>query len=174
MSTTLIIISLLLHGVTFLWILTLMQRVQQPDVSKHEIGQMKNQMEDLLISYTAEMKEENERLLRQLEKRKQLDLSQQQAAVPKATIEKQETVTTDYRPIKDQARVKQDERTQDDDRYEEYNPPVADPTAEDVYYEQSDTAKVLTLARQGLSIDQIAKKLNLGKGEVELMLKFHR
>jgi hypothetical protein len=41
-------------------------------------------------------------------------------------------------------------------------------------YQQSDTAKVIALSNQGLDKGQIVKKLGLGKGEVELMLKFYR
>ncbi len=41
-------------------------------------------------------------------------------------------------------------------------------------YQQSDTAKVIALSKKGLDKGQIVKKLGLGKGEVELMLKFYR
>ncbi|MFC0472029.1 DUF6115 domain-containing protein [Halalkalibacter kiskunsagensis] len=45
---------------------------------------------------------------------------------------------------------------------------------EEDIYEQSDTAKVLSLSKKGLNAEEIAKRLHLGKGEVELMLKFYR
>ncbi len=165
---TLMIISLLLHGVTFLWILTLMQRLQQPDASKAEIEQMKNEMEDLLISYTAEMKEENERLLRQLELRNRVDKGSER-------VPSQEQQSMEAEARVERVKVKQGKQEQaKQERYEEYTPPFIDELKEDIYYEQSDTAKVLALAEQGLSVEQIAKKLNIGKGEVELLLKFYR
>ncbi|WP_412734111.1 DUF6115 domain-containing protein, partial [Halalkalibacterium halodurans] len=34
-------------------------------------------------------------------------------------------------------------------------------------------SRVISLAKQGLSVEEIAKKLNMGKGEVELLLKFY-
>ena len=40
--------------------------------------------------------------------------------------------------------------------------------------ETSLEAQVFQLAKQGISIEEIAKKLNRGKTEIELMIKLHK
>ncbi|MDT8859000.1 hypothetical protein N0O92_02070 [Alkalihalobacillus sp. MEB130] len=169
MTTLLVTISLLLHAFTFLWIITLMKRQQhvQPLSTKENEDKLKSEIEDLLVSYTVEMKEENERLVKQL---KQL----------KATPEKKSQGTSSEENPSPKQSLKESERvkqvpTRESITYDDYSPPlIEEDQMESDMYEQSDTAKVLALAKQGLHAEEIAKKLSLGKGEVELMLKFYR
>ncbi|WP_227935834.1 DUF6115 domain-containing protein [Alkalihalobacillus deserti] len=178
MTTLLVTISLLLHGVTFLWIMTLLQK-QQPNQAT-DIEKTKNEIEDLLISYTAEMKEENELLLKQIEQSKTRNkLSNQQAPLENDLVggledksKRQERSHTKNKPrVKLEHEVKVERKT--DGGPLDYQPPFIE-QEEEFVYEQSETAKVIALSKQGLSINEIAKKLSLGKGEVELMLKFYR
>ncbi|NEU29347.1 hypothetical protein GN156_00915 [bacterium LRH843] len=155
MATIFLIISLLLHGVAFLWIMAL--RGRQSDVSRTDIQQMKNEMADLLLAYTEEMKAENERLIEQIKGSSQRVVQ----AKPAEEIKMEKRVMpSENKPV---IAV---------DRYKDYQPPVAEP--EEAIYEQSLTAQVLALKKQGLSAKHIAKTLNIGTGEVELMLKFNQ
>lgn len=160
--TTLLIISLLLHGVTFLWILTLMKRNSIAEHTIEDSEQLKQEIEDILLAYTAEMKEENERLLAQLR--------QKQAEAPKneSAVENQISLA---KAVKETAPPEKEPPSASG--YEDYQPPPVD-DGEEVSFEQSDTARVLLLAKQGKSAEEIARKLNVGKGEVELLLKFYR
>lgn len=152
-----------------------MQREKQPEASKQEMEKIKNELEDLLIAYTAEIKEGNERLLKQLEENKQLNQVPERMTAPEIkNVEEPVKVKVNHNAPHN-IHVKQNDFVEEpEERYDEYSPPVVNQATEDMYYEQSDTAKVLALAKQGLSVEQIAKKLNMGKGEVDLMLKFYR
>lgn len=160
----LIAISLILHLFTFFWIIILMHKINVQSSSSNDYEKIKAEIEDILISYTEEMKDENEKLLVQIKKMKEenekLKFHQEQAsAIPRQT------------PLF--PNNKQEEKEEKEKQYEHYRPPeIPDQPMEDLF-EQSDTLKILTLAKQGLSAEQIAKKLNLGKGEVELVLKFY-
>lgn len=173
MITLLVTISLLLHGVTFLWIMTLLQK--QHPAQNVDIEKIKNEIEDLLISYTAEMKEGNELLLKQVQENSPQKNStavqiQDNEEKPISKTKKLEEIDhVNKRKIERKPKLKK-ERDVD---YEEYKPPHIE-IEEESSYEQSDSAKAMALSKQGLSIDEIAKKLSLGKGEVELMLKFYR
>lgn len=145
----LLIISLLLHGVTALWIFTLMKRLELVTISKKEMEQAKNEIEDLLLSYTEEMKEENERLVAMLKG------SQQKPTMDKETYQNEQIKKVKKEP---------------EERYDNYAPPTID---QKPIYERSTTAEVLALAKQGQTTEQIAKSLDIGTGEVELMLKFY-
>ncbi|KHF39753.1 DUF6115 domain-containing protein [Halalkalibacter okhensis] len=159
MTTLLITISLLLHAFTFLWILTLMR--QQSHHSKEDYDHLKSEIEDLLVSYTIEMKEENEQLLKRINEYKDSTANEAKLVSPSSvTKQKHETI---------------EQFEEETDKYKAYHPPIPNLEEEDEdMYQQSDTTKVIILSKQGLSPEQIAKKLNLGKGEVELMLKFYR
>ncbi|ARK30976.1 DUF6115 domain-containing protein [Halalkalibacter krulwichiae] len=156
MTTILVTISLLLHGITFLFLLT---RQQQQTNYQNEMETMKNEMEDLLITYITELKEENERLVMELKKRNHSNENQKMVELKSENMKEFE--------------VSVSKSKKEDTHYETYSPPSVE-DEEQSFYEQSDTAKVLGLAAQGLSAKEIAEKLKLGKGEVELMLKFYR
>lgn len=162
MNTLLITISLVLHGFTFMWIFTLMQRVQQPnETSKQEIKELKQELEDMLLAYTSEIKEENERLLSEIQTKAKKE-SKQQPVIQKVQ-------QPSPKPYQQQQYKKE---IVEDKRYDEYIPPID--VIQEEQYEPSDKTKVLELSKQGLTTDQIAKRLEMGKGEVELLLKFHQ
>ncbi|RWZ60465.1 coupling factor for flagellin transcription and translation [Halobacillus fulvus] len=55
---------------------------------------------------------------------------------------------------------------------ESYVPPV--PEEEAPLYEPSLTSRILELKRKGYTIEEIARQLNRGKTEIELLLKFQQ
>ncbi|OLO40918.1 hypothetical protein BTR23_05445 [Alkalihalophilus pseudofirmus] len=165
--------SLVLHLLTFLWIITLLQKVNNQQISPINDEKIKREIEDLLVAYTTEMKEENEKLLEQVKMLQEANTS------PVSLNEKvMEQLKVEHEPIviNSKEAIKEDvtqRHTVDQYKYEDYQPPTIQVDEPDMY-EQSNTAKVLLLAEQGFSSEEIAKKLSLGKGEVELMIKFYR
>lgn len=163
----LVTVSILLNLITFFIIIILFQKIN----SKKELGdqeKLKKEIEDLLIAYTMEMKEENENLLKKLlvkkktEERKQAQTLNTYVNKRREQGGKQSLVV----PVRKQA------ETSPVIDGEQYIPPFID-NQEDIV-EQSQTAKVLSLANQGYTPKEIAQKLSMGDGEVELLLKFHK
>ena len=180
-STLLLSISLLLHLFTFFWIINLIQKInlKSPNDTK-EIERIKSEIEDVLLSYTAEMKEENEKLVlemkklkidnNQMIKRMEMNKEEEPIEIPNKLNAQRVFRTSNAYKVNTQPTNQKPKR----ESYEEYNPPVIEDEKENDIFEQSDTAKILALAEQGNNAEQIAKKLSLGKGEVELVLKFYR
>ncbi|GAE29272.1 DUF6115 domain-containing protein [Halalkalibacter hemicellulosilyticus] len=154
MLELLVVISLLLHGFTFLWIMILLQRIRHVQSQPDRMNQLQSELEDILVAYTTEMKEENERLLEKIQRNNhQATMSLEEKQLTKASNDS----------------IKLEEKEEEDSPY---IPPIN--ISEQETYEKSYTVKVLELAQSGLTSEQIAKKLKMGKGEVELILKFHQ
>lgn len=181
----LISISLILHLFTFFWIIILMQKINVHTANPKEFNNVKKEIEDILLAYTEEMKDENEKLLLELKKMKQENallnkkIEETKQAIPSESVEHNENVqrsipnkvTPQQRPLTNVYAIEKNRNH--DDEYDQYEPPTIVEEPQEDIFEQSDTAKVLSLAKQGFNAEQIAKKLDLGKGEVELVLKFY-
>ena len=115
------------------------------------------------------MKEENEQLLEQLNKYKQESSTASSIKRSEKQVKEPEVMmSTDMKE-----KNKRPPASKEQIEYEDYQPPALE-VEETEMYEQSNTAKVLSLSKQGYSAEEIAKKLQLGKGEVELMIKFYQ
>ncbi|PWA13529.1 hypothetical protein DCC39_01155 [Pueribacillus theae] len=130
----LLVISIVLHFITFL-ILILVIKKMGHSLDYDQLTKQKKEIEDLLASYTLELKEENEHFLNQL--------------FGKKATEKKEIDHPHEKEI-------------------ESVPKLNDTS------EPSFEAKALQLHEQGYQMNDIAKKLNKGLGEIELLLKFNR
>ncbi|RNA69566.1 DUF6115 domain-containing protein [Alteribacter keqinensis] len=151
-----LMISVMLHLLSFYLIILLFQRQKLKGETSGQTAA--RDIEDLLLAYTTEMKENNEALVKELQDKSRnvstesLRPARKEISNPKPadTIsEKQVSGESDYKP-----------------------PAVAREPQEKI--ETSQTAQVLSLSNQGFSIEDIARKLNMGKGEVELFLKFYK
>ncbi|QQK76358.1 hypothetical protein HUG15_12850 [Salicibibacter cibarius] len=131
-----VILSVLLHFVSLAAIVYLFQK-------KAATG---DEIERLLKRYTNEMKEDNERLLRQLRP--------MQAKTPKSSFLSELEQAT--------GKLEKQEKG--------YEPP--EPTGENEA-QVTPAAQALRLAQTGKSKQEIAEALSLGHGEVELLLKKH-
>lgn len=171
----LLAISFLLHLITLFIIVILVQKTNVIKPSLHSNNQeqekLKQEIEDLLVAYTIEMKEENEKLINKLVQKRKMHEQVQTEMVK--TYEKtrgqtyQKEMKVESSPLlkpSPKSNYQTDERS--------YLTPIVKKT-EDIV-EQSSTAQILSLARQGYSAKAIAKRLNIGDGEVELLLKFHK
>ncbi|WP_100373180.1 DUF6115 domain-containing protein [Bacillus sp. FJAT-45037] len=178
MTVYLLVISLLLHGVTILWMFTLAKKESVTNTSDVSGDRIKQEIEEMLFAYTLEMKEENERLLQEIKKTKQIKRSENDTLKPpdaKGINLDESTRPTMVEQPKGVNRVpKAYVKEESVNEHSEYMPPMMKEEDPATIFEQSDTANVLMLFKRGLSIEQIAKQLNLGKGEVELIIKFYR
>ncbi|KEF39904.1 hypothetical protein M670_00928 [Schinkia azotoformans MEV2011] len=138
-------ISFILHVFAFFWIFLLSMRLKRTNEIEERQAEIQKEIEDLFQSYLLEMKEENEKLLNLIDK-------------SKPPINKREKVT------------QQSYQTQEKPKPKEYTPPM--PSAQD-RFEQSLNSKVVLLHEQGFKAEEIAQKLNKGKTEIELILKFN-
>ncbi|MBU8906986.1 DUF6115 domain-containing protein [Desertibacillus haloalkaliphilus] len=177
MITYLVIVSIILHFITFFWIITLMQRFNREAPSPNKNAEkVKAEIEDLLVAYTTEMKEENERLIKQFIDHGQEQSQQLREDTVRHDPPQRERTTKQTSPLSplSNEQVEFDKTENEYDR--SYQPPIPtdDDYKSDDVFEQSETAKVLSLANQGYSANEIAKKLGMGKGEVELLLKFYQ
>jgi hypothetical protein len=160
MDIFLLIISIIFNLVNLFFILVLWKKYSLSDLSALE--KTKNEIEDLLISYTIEMKDDNEKLLsllgNQIHKNDQVDnvLNQQ--------FEEKNDNMVDEDNSKDKQAIQSDEIT--------YAELINDTDQEVVV--KSVKEEAIMLSKEGLSLEEIAKKLGKGKGEIELLLKFHK
>lgn len=112
-------------------------------------------IEHLLDAFVSEMKEDNDHLIRLLRERG--TVSSQPPPDPERSVKEKE----------EDAGPEPAERAEDGG----YVPPVE--TSGETY-EQSLAARALFLEKEGNSVTEIAKELDRGKGEIELLLKFRR
>ncbi|SEP57893.1 DUF6115 domain-containing protein [Piscibacillus halophilus] len=146
MNSFLMLLSLLLHGVSFVVIFKLYQKVQNINSSDAYFEQKVKETEDMLNSYLLEIKDENEKFIHKVSK-----------------LETSDTDTFNHDKV--------DSKTNDD--YEKINQEDQDDVP--VNMEQpSDEAQILYLFDQGYTIEEIAKKLNKGNTEVDLIVKFNQ
>lgn len=178
----LLILSFFVHFISIFAIVVLYQKIEASrPVDK---DQTLKEMEDLLISYTTEMKDNNERIVRRLSK---LNLEQTTSMESKKETgySNMQRKPADQHPSEGTGKgvyfakeqdgngTKQEKQsTVEVDTYGNYTPPgIAD---ESIQVNTSSTSRILSMHAQGYSQQEIAKKLQMGAGEVELLLKFHQ
>ncbi|UCZ51698.1 hypothetical protein LGQ02_12570 [Bacillus shivajii] len=179
----LLIISFILHFISFYFIVILHQKQKHQQPIDH--SKSSKEIEDLLIAYTTEMKENNERLARQINK---MNMKPVQTSVrTEENAQKEEpTKSPNHNQKPQQTSIKEPSNTnrfnehdaaleedKQDSDYSSYVPPA--PVEEtDTYVEPSTASKVLALSEKGYEVQDIAKQLKMGAGEVELLLKFNK
>ena len=168
----LVIVSLALHFVSFYIMVILYQKIDRQKPLNQE--KMHSEMEDLLLSYTTEMKENNERLARRINKLTtnpplgQVNESLGKEAVkPKQKDKESERIASEPSEYTIKAE-------RDNEEYLQYEPPLPKEDTEETTIDSFSTSRILSLYQQGFSISDIAKKMHMGAGEVELLLKFYK
>ncbi|MGP4040271.1 DUF6115 domain-containing protein [Gracilibacillus sp. D59] len=151
----LLLLSFIIHIVTFVIIRQLKVKQEALVTIEDNVNQQVKNIEDTLAVYLVEIKEENEKFVKQVEdfsgnNFENNSTSQEQKEVKQPVTELNTSKKTkDYQPITNVEQV------------------------EDVV-EQSSTAYVLHLHNKGYTVNEIAKKLDKGKTEIELLLKFQQ
>lgn len=172
-------ISIILHFITFYILIILYQR--QKNIEPVDKEKILREMEDLLIAYTTEMKENNEQLAKTiLREKKATPLLSTNIVRP--LTEKVEVETTmhqntyEHKDDEQPTLLAQEEKHSSDfseeNEYSNYVPPIPEDDVPPV--ETSPISQILSLHKRGLTVNEIAKQLNMGAGEVELLIKIHQ
>lgn len=160
----LLLISFLLHVFTFITIKVLKDRITEPeDIAAKQAHQQK-EMEELLAVYLLEIREENEKVVSMLTNEKNNKQPKNATHLPDMNYEQKDTYEK-AAPIIQQMKTYQEAKV-------DYQPPTVNESRDTI--EKSLSAQVLSLYNQGESIESIARKLDSGKTEIELMIKFHK
>ena len=158
MGTFLAVISLCLNLACFYWILILSQRLNASQAA--ETTSDPEVLQEQLDEHIERLRQENAQFIYELENRLN--------AAPKVSPK------LSFGEILIKEEYTSHEPTGEPDKGPEsviIEPPDLEASID--VLETSVTAQILHLKEQGFSVDKIAKKLKMGKGEVALMLKLH-
>ncbi|WP_208592541.1 DUF6115 domain-containing protein [Gracilibacillus suaedae] len=152
----LLLFSFIIHIVTFVIIRQLKLKQDTLAGVEDNVNQQVKNIEDTLAVYLIELKEENEKFVQQVgqfnsDTSDQHSHNQMQNEVRKSV----EEVNTPKQTTKEYQAISHVEQVED-------------------VVERSTTASVLHLNEKGYTVDEIAKELDKGKTEVELLLKFQQ
>ncbi|MFD2925549.1 DUF6115 domain-containing protein [Halobacillus naozhouensis] len=141
----LLTISFILHGILILIIMVLFKKVKQAEELELRQKQVASEIEEVFNQYLMEIKEENEKM--------------------DTWLNHTSTSEADHRPQEPTKTEKPEEQNDED-----YSPPL--PVQEEAEYVPSLPSRVMTMYNSGMDMEEIARELNLGKTEVELLVKF--
>ncbi|WP_221564367.1 hypothetical protein [Alkalihalobacillus sp. TS-13] len=160
MTAFLLGISFIIHIITLLSLIIVWKRSGVAD--HQDLKAAKKEMEDILLAYTTEMKEENEAFLKEL-----ASLDNRRKTESHQAVIKGDEIPKEKRVMNQEV---SDEIILDEEEIK-YSPPINE---EKETFGASLASHIISLHNNGYSLDDIAKKVNKGKGEIELMIKFHR
>lgn len=168
MEYLLIFFSFLLHVLTFIALRHYYLKQQRFEADQHKFQSDKKELEQLLMSYLIEMKEENDRLVSYVTKapqHKKPNFSNDDSSVKKQD---------QYDDLKQQSMSKKESVTTEENNNADYIPLVDEVVDKKEGYEKSYQAEIISRYEQGETTEAIAKALDRGKTEVELIIKFHK
>ncbi|NPC92600.1 Swarming motility protein SwrB [Bacillus sp. WMMC1349] len=164
MSTILWLISFMLHGTLIYFVIILYTRLGAFKEAEKNQKQMLEETENTLTAFLMELKDENDKLVQELQKDRTNEINQKPEKFeeePALSLPESKEKDADL-PLYIESMIHEVEREEDELNQEE------DEEAEAVTFEE----KAVLLYEQGLSIEEVAKQLKSGKTEVELLLKF--
>lgn len=168
MEYLLIFFSFLLHVLTFIVLRHYYLKQQRFEADQHKFQSDKKELEQLLMSYLIEIKEENDRLVSYIAKSPQRNKSD--FSNDYRTSKKQDQ----YDDLEQQSMSKKDTDTTKENNNTDYIPLVDEVIDKREGYEKSYQAEIISRYEQGQTTEAIAKALDRGKTEVELIIKFHK
>ncbi len=176
MITFLLVISFLLHFITLIAVVILSIRVSKTKELELKQEKVARQVEETFTAYLLEIKEENERLMNILEQNGQTDVAEKNRSGsdithPKSQVKSQEQESPGPIVKKEAFEAPNTASYQNEESQSSYDIPTEYNKEES--YQPSVQSSVFQLYDQGYNTEQIAKRLDCGKTEVELMLKIH-
>ncbi|MFC4409190.1 hypothetical protein ACFOZY_01935 [Chungangia koreensis] len=153
MTTIMIIFLFILQLVSLFLIAMLYTKLGKFNELKKQQDMMMREMEDAVGAYLVEIKDENDRLLSELSTLKSSESQLTEAPKVQKEVESPSKVISNRIVPKSKA-------------VNTYRQLAANPK------EQSKEEQALELSKSGYTVDEVAKQLNMGKTEVELLLKF--
>lgn len=147
--------------VTFIVLRHYYLKQQSYQSAQHTFQEEKKELEQLLMSYLIEMKEENDRLFEAFN------------TMQKHDIEKDVSSTSKTRHLDGDEQVS-NEPVETASKEKVYTPLVDAIDDQPVTYQKSYQAEIIERYENGETPEGIAKALNRGKTEVALIIKFHK
>lgn len=148
MAVVLSILSICLISFLYLRVQSTERRLTELEKQLNTSEQMREEMEQSLLVFADEMKSGNERILSEV-----------------SAGRSSKKVST---PLKTEVHIEENEATRD------YQPPIPKEEQAETSYQPSTQAIIISLQKQGFSSTEIAKQLHMGKGEVDLIIKFQQ
>ncbi|MFK3938721.1 DUF6115 domain-containing protein [Alkalihalobacillus sp. NPDC078783] len=148
MAVALSILSICLISFLYLRVQSTERKLTELETRLEHSEQTREEMEKSLLVFAEEMKSGNERILSQVSDTKPMN----EKSIPKGPVESSETELL----------------------HKDYQPPLPQVEQVDTSYQPSTQATIITLEKQGFSTAEIAKRLHMGKGEVDLIIKFQQ
>lgn len=158
MTTFLLVISFLIHALSLFALILLFQRQNSGRNAENKMKQAANETEEMLTAFLMEMKEENEKLIE--------DLKKAQALEKPAQTKKRE-------PMPDPVLPPVTPRKAAAQAYKQTTKHSGS-VLQEQHAEKPLIDQMVDLQKSGLSKEEIAKKLNVGRTEVELAFKFNK
>ncbi|GKV55564.1 swarming motility protein SwrB [Sporosarcina sp. NCCP-2222] len=158
-----LIILFILQLITFYFIALLYMRMAKFDKLETKQQKLMSEMDDAIAAYLTELKDENDRLIRLLEKRlddevepAEKDSQKEKLHMAPAPSEKGQN----QKPVIPVQVALQSYKS------------FSKPSVADNQEEEDDRSRALKLQKNGWSVEEIARELGKGKTEIELILKF--
>lgn len=169
MTTILLLASFFLHAVSLLAIILLFTRQNRLTEVKEKQQKLVGEMEEMMAAYILEMKDENERFIQELgsaaEAQRERKKSQAVHMVQKEEHPAQPEGETHDVPVI----MPNLQRARANKIYKAQQSPEASAESD-----ERKESTISQLKKEGYSIEEIARKLDKGKTEVELALKFQQ
>ncbi|HZH62337.1 MAG TPA: Swarming motility protein SwrB [Metabacillus sp.] len=169
MSTTLLILSLLLHVVAFYFIIILYMKYSTIKDITDTQRKILEETENSMTSFLIDMKDENEKLIETLlcstNMRMQKPMAEDRTEFkqrPNQEIKQQTKIELEQKSIELPNHLTGLDEIKD----------VVELKQKSKKNKQPFEIEAINLFKEGYTVEQIAKKLNKGKTEVELLLKF--
>lgn len=203
MTSVFLFISILLNIIALFFIVILYLRQSKLFEVEKKQRKMIEEMEDVISTYLAEMKEENENFINRITnsekskgKKKESRISDESDIEPLLPSGREEKIPFPIKGSKSQAvkayQTSVSGRLAEDDievllpNFDDLDSPTVDLPMEEGEMGVSESVEVikpkektlleevLNLQEQGLSFEEIARKLHKGQTEIELLLKFRQ
>ena len=169
MITFLLIMSILFNLVAFLAIYLLFMRQNRLIFKEEKHQRMLNEIEQTFTSHLVEMKEENEVFLKQFEHiQKTLSEKENNSGLQNKKAEEHKTNQNDEK--ENLISIVKTSKSIAANRYRKTQT-NSQKKAQD-HYDETLQQKVARMNNEGASVQQIAKSLQKGQTEIELMIKF--
>jgi hypothetical protein len=174
MTIFLLIISFLLNIISLFAIVILYTRQNRfIDLEKKQ-GRMVQEMEETISTYLIEMKEENEAFMNSMNRNNHEQKTGNQSESKEAPSPPAENMglQATKRMNASKAYRKPAAINEENDGENDWAPLL--PVEERIHQEDTVVDRVIAMQKDGLSIEEIAKRLGKGKTEIELLLKFNQ
>jgi hypothetical protein len=172
MTTIMLLFSFILNAISLFLIIILFIRYSHLSKLEKKQEKMMNEMESVMTSFLLEMKEENEMFLQKLQKKQTEQKSETKKLNQQRSSARKEYTHPPIEQVKDIVEISSSKTIVSERSLPEKEAKIG--PKETVDPMETLLAQVQILQNEGLSIEEIAKKLNKGKTEIELLLKFRQ